>query len=173
MPKNNFKDYLHLHFIVFIWGFTAVLGKLISIEAIPLVWYRISIATFILYLFLRLKKVSLKLKPKTVLQYLIGGFIIGLHWVTFFYAIKISNVSITLVAMATGALFTSFLEPLFLKTKIKGYEILLSLIIVIGIVIIRNVEPQYATGFLIALVSSFLSAFFTVINALRANQIFV
>ncbi len=165
LPKNNLKDFIHLHFIVFIWGFTAVLGKLISIDAIPLVWYRISIASVILFLFLLIKKQTLKINPRAVFQYLLGGFIIGLHWITFFYAIKISNVSITLAAMATGALFTSFLEPLFLKRKLRVYEIAVSLVIVIGIVIIKNVEAQYTMGIIVALFSAFLSSLFTVINA--------
>jgi len=165
MLKNNIKDYLHLHFIVFIWGFTAVLGKLISIEAIPLVWFRLSIATVLLYFLLVFKKANLKLTVKSFFQFLIAGLIIGVHWIAFFYAIKISNVSITLAALATGALFASILEPLFFKTKIKPYEILLSLLTVIGIIIIFNVESQYATGIIVALFAAFLSALFTVINA--------
>ncbi|MEE9348410.1 MAG: DMT family transporter [Flavobacteriaceae bacterium] len=165
MQKNKFKDFLKLHFIVFIWGFTAVLGKLISIEAIPLTWFRITIASIFLFVYLGFKQVSFKISPKKMLHYAIGGFIIGLHWITFFYAIKISNVSITLAAMSTGALFASFLEPIFFKTKLKLYEILLSLIIVIGLIIINKVSPQYGLGILVALFSSFLSALFTVINA--------
>ncbi len=165
MLKNNFKHYIHLHFIVFIWGFTAVLGKLISIEAIPLVWFRLAIASVILFFFLLFKKTSLKLTPKSFLQFLLGGIIIGLHWVTFFYAIKISNVSITLAAISTGAFFTSVLDPLIIKKKVKFYEIILSLLTVIGIIIIFNVETKYATGIIVALISAFLSALFTIVNA--------
>lgn len=165
MQKGKLKDFLHLHFIVFIWGFTAVLGKLITIEAIPLVWFRLSIASIVLGVFLLLKKANFKIKLKAILQFSIGGFIIGLHWIAFFYAIKIANISITLATLATGALFTSILEPIFFKRKIKIYEIALSILTVIGIIIIFNVEPQYTAGIIIALFAAFLSALFAVINA--------
>ena len=165
MPKSNFKDYLHLHFIVFIWGFTAVLGKLITIDAIPLVWFRLSIASVVLLFFMLLKKVDFKINIKAFILFLIGGFLIGLHWIAFFYAIKISTVSVTLATLATGALFTSILEPIFLKTKFKFYEIILSLLTVLGIVIIFNVEPQYGLGIIVALIAAFLSALFAVVNA--------
>ena len=165
MPKNNLKYQLHLHFIVFIWGFTAVLGKLISIKAIPLVWYRLAIATVFIFLYLLIKRVVLKITLKQLIFYFIGGVIIAVHWIAFFYAIKISNVSITLATLATGAFFASILEPLFFKTKVKGYEILLSVLTVIGIAIIFNVESQFSVGIIVALIAAFLSALFSVINA--------
>jgi drug/metabolite transporter (DMT)-like permease len=165
MPKSNIKDYLHLHFIVFIWGFTAVLGKLITIDAIPLVWFRLSIASIVLFFFLLVKKVNFKINLRAFILFLIGGFLIGLHWIAFFYAIKVSTVSVTLATLATGALFTSILEPLFFKTKFKFYEIILSLLTVIGIIIIFNVEPQYGLGIIAALIAAFLSALFAVVNA--------
>jgi drug/metabolite transporter (DMT)-like permease len=165
MPKSNIKDYLHLHFIVFIWGFTAVLGKLITIDAIPLVWFRLTIASVVLFFFILVKKVNFKINLRAFILFLIGGFLIGLHWLAFFYAIKVSTVSVTLAALATGALFTSILEPLFFKTKFKFYEIILSLLTVIGIVVIFNVEPQYGLGIIVALIAAFLSALFAVVNA--------
>lgn len=164
MKNNKLKNYVHLHFIVFIWGFTAILGKLISVDAIPLVWYRLIIATLIIYIYLRVLKIDLRVNLKTLFQFMIVGFIIGLHWVAFFYAIKISTISITLATMSTGALFTSILEPLLLKTKIKVYQILLSLLSVIGITIIYNVESDYNLGIFIALFAAFLSALFAVLN---------
>lgn len=165
MPENNLKHYIHLHFIVFIWGFTAVLGKLISIESISLVWYRLAIASIFIFLFLLFKRIHFKVSYKQLLLYFIGGVIIALHWIAFFYAIKISNISITLATLATGAFFTSILEPLFFKTRIKTYEIFLSLLTLIGIAIIFNVESHFSTGIIVALIAAFLSALFTVINA--------
>jgi drug/metabolite transporter (DMT)-like permease len=165
MPKSNLKDYLHLHLIVFIWGFTAVLGKLISLDAIPLVWLRLVIALGFLFLYVLIKKENFTITNRQILQYLLSGLILGLHWITFFYAIKISNVSITLATLATGALFTSILEPLFFKKRIVLYEVLFSVMTVIGIIIIFNVEYQYKYGILVALFSAFLSALFAVLNA--------
>ncbi len=165
MQKSNYKKYLHLHFIVFIWGFTAVLGKLISVKAIPLVWFRLTIATVFIFLYLLLKKTVFKISFKKLFYYFVGGVIIAVHWIAFFYAIKVSNVSVTLATLSTGAFFASVLEPLFFKRKIKIYEIGLSLLTFVGIAIIFKVETQYTLGIIIALVAAFLSALFSVINA--------
>ncbi len=165
MQKNKLQNYLHLHFIVFIWGFTAILGKLISIDAIPLVWFRLSIASVLLFIYIIITKINLKVDLKTLLLFFTVGSIIGLHWLAFFYAIKIANISITLTTLATGAFFTSILEPIFYKTKLKWYEVLLSLLTVFGIVIIYNVEAQYSLGIIFALIAALLSALFTVANA--------
>ena len=116
------KNYLHLHFIVFIWGFTAVLGKLITIDALPLVWYRMLIASVLILVFMGVKKYSLKVAPKTFLVLVIAGIIIALHWVTFFMAIKVANVSVALATMSTGAFFTAILEPIWYKRKMIWYE---------------------------------------------------
>ena len=73
MLKTNLKHYLHLHFIVFIWGFTAILGALITIDAIPLVWYRMLLAVIVLFIYFLFKKKSLKVPPKTLVKFFIGG----------------------------------------------------------------------------------------------------
>jgi len=164
MRNDKLKNYLHLHFIVFIWGFTAVLGALISIDAIPLVWYRMLLATGFIALFIGFKKINLKYSKRTLAGFLLAGFIIAMHWLAFFGAIKISNVSITLAIMSTGAFFTSLLEPLFYKRKVIGYEVLFGLVVVAGLYIIFNVETEYVSGILLALCASFLGALFSVIN---------
>ncbi len=165
MQENKLQKHLHLHFIVFIWGFTAVLGKLIHISAIPLVWYRLLIAVITMGIVVIISKQKTKITVKSMLHFSIGGVIIGLHWLTFFYAIKISNISITLTTLATGAFFASILEPLFLKKRIKAYELIFAGITVLGIVYIYNVEIKYSLGILFALISAFLSALFSVINS--------
>ena len=104
MQDAKLKNYLHLHFIIFIWGFTAILGALISIDAIPLVWFRVTIAVILILIYLLIKKISFKKSFKELLQFLFGGVLIAIHWITFFYAIKIANVSITLAAMSTGGI---------------------------------------------------------------------
>jgi len=170
MPRNNLANHIHLHFIIFIWGFTAVLGKLISIDAVPLVWFRLLIATIVLLIFLVIKKEKLTCSKIALTHFLFGGVIIGLHWLTFFYAIKVSNISITLTALATGAIFTSILEPLFLNKKIVFYELLFSSLTVVGIIIIFNVESQFKFGIIIALISAFLSASFSILNSIYVKK---
>lgn len=164
--KNNIQSYIKLHFIILIWGFTAILGALISLDAIPLVWYRLILALPFLLIWIKFKKLSLKVSSKNMLKFALGGFIIGLHWVGFFMAIKVSNVSVALVSMSTGAFFASLLEPLFFRRKIKPIEVILGILIIGGLYIIFRVDNLYLYGILWALLAAFLSALFSVINGL-------
>lgn len=165
MPSDNLKSYLHLHLIVFIWGFTAILGALISLEALPLVWFRMLFAVGFIGIYIYYKKISLKVPIKIRMQLLFSGLIIALHWFTFFHAIKISNISITLACLSTGALFASLLEPILYGKKIVFYEVFFGLLVVLGLYIIFNVEGNYFWGMITALTSAFLSALFAVINS--------
>ena len=164
MPNGNLKHFIHLHFIVFIWGFTAVIGKLISLDAMPLVWYRMALAMLLVFGYLKYKKYPLKLSLNTSLALLGTGAVIALHWVTFFKAIKVSNVSIALACMSVGALFAALLEPLWYKRKMIGYEVVFGLLVVLGLGIIFQVETQYWQGILLAVSSAFLVAIFSLLN---------
>ncbi|MBY0487150.1 MAG: DMT family transporter [Flavobacteriaceae bacterium] len=165
MLSDNSKSYLHLHLIVFIWGFTAILGRLITLDALPLVWFRMLFAVVFIFVYIRIKKIPIAISKKVILKFLVAGLIIALHWFTFFRAIKVSNVSITLACLSTGAFFTSLIEPIFFGKKIVWYEIFFGLIVVFGLSIIFNVEGHYTEGILLALTSAFLSASFAVINS--------
>jgi drug/metabolite transporter (DMT)-like permease len=165
MLSDNTKSYLHLHLIVFIWGFTAILGRLITLDALPLVWFRMLFAVFFIFLHIKRNKISIKLPKRIILKFLVAGLVIALHWFTFFRAIKVSNVSITLACLSTGAFFTSLIEPIFFGKKIIWYEIFFGLIVVFGLSIIFKVEGNYAEGIVLALTSAFLSASFAVINS--------
>lgn len=170
MQNDKLLNYLHLHFIVFIWGFTAVLGALITIDAIPLVWYRMLIASLLILLFIKYKKKNLRLPKKVLAGFLLAGLIIALHWLAFFGAIKISNVSVTLAILSTGAFFASILEPIFYKRKVIKYEVFFGLIVIAGLYIIFEVETEYVWGIILALCASFLGALFSVINGKFAIQ---
>lgn len=165
MLSDNVKSYLHLHVIVFIWGFTAVLGALISLDALPLVWYRMVLAVGFILLYVWYKKVPLQIPKKVLLQLLFAGVVIALHWFTFFRAIKVSNVSVTLACLSTGAFFTSFLEPILFGRKVIWYEVFFGVIVIIGLSIIFHVESHYLEGILLGLSSAFLSALFSVYNS--------
>ena len=170
MLSDNTKSYLHLHLIVFIWGFTAILGALITLEAMPLVWFRMLFAVFFILIYIKWKKIPIKVPKKVILKFLVAGLIIALHWFTFFRAIKVSNVSITLACLSTGAFFTSIIEPIFFKKKMVWYEIFFGLIVVFGLTIIFNVAGKYVEGIALALTSAFLSASFAVINSKCVQQ---
>jgi drug/metabolite transporter (DMT)-like permease len=161
---DRIKNYVHLHFIVFIWGFTAVLGKLISIDALPLVWYRMGIAVLLISIFIAINRFSLKIPPKKIAIMAAVGIVIALHWLTFFKSIKVSNVSIALATLSTGALFTALLEPIIYKRKMIWYEIVFGVVVMIGLYIIFNVETQYVEGIILALISALLSAIFAIAN---------
>ena len=164
MQKNKLKSLLHFHFIVFIFGFTAILGSLISIESLPLVWYRMLIAFLFLILFAIIFKINIKVSKKLLIKLIICGALISLHWITFFKAIKVSNVSITLSVLSLGAFLTSFLEPLFYKRKIILYEVFLGVFVVVGTSLIFKSQYYYIEGIFYALISVFLSAIFGLIN---------
>lgn len=170
MQESKLKNYFHLHFIIFIWGFTAILGALISIEAIPLVWFRMSLASIFLWIFIKVKKKGLRINRKTLIRFIIGGVIIALHWITFFLAIKSSNVSVALITMSTGAFFTSLIEPLFFKRRISKLELFLGLLVIAGLYIIFQVKGDYTLGITYGLISSFLSALFSVFNGLLVRK---
>ena len=165
MLSDNTKSYFKLHWIVFIWGFTAVLGRLITLDAMPLVWFRMLFAVVFILIYNKFTKTSIRLPKKVILKFLVAGLVIALHWFTFFRAIKVSNVSITLACLSTGAFFASIIEPIFFKKKIIWYEIFFGLLVVVGLSIIFKVEGNYVEGIVLALISAFLSACFAVINS--------
>ncbi len=166
MQGDKLQNYLHLHVIVFIWGFTAILGALISIDAVPLVWYRMFLAVIFIAVYFLIRKKTFKIEKKALVKFAISGIIIAVHWITFFKAIKVSNVSVALVTMSTGAFFASLIEPFFFKRRVKLIEIVLGLLVIAGLYIIFNFESQYTLGIVYALISAFLSALFSVLNGL-------
>ncbi|MFD2907899.1 DMT family transporter [Flavobacterium ardleyense] len=170
MQNDNLKSYFHLHIIVFIWGFTAVLGKLVSLEALDLVWYRMFFAAVIMVAVILITRERIKVPLHILAGFIISGIIIALHWLTFYQAIKVSNVSITLACLSTGAFFASILEPIFYKRKVIWYEVLFGLIVIFGLGIIFKVETQYTAGIYLAVTSAFLSALFSVINGKYAKE---
>ncbi|MGJ8760875.1 DMT family transporter [Polaribacter sp. AHE13PA] len=170
MQENKLNNYLQLHLIVFIWGFTAILGALISLDAIPLVWYRMSLAVLFIVLYFIIKKKSFKVDKKGLLKFFVTGVIIALHWIFFFKAIKVSNVSVALVTISTGAFFAALIEPIFYKRRINPLEMVLGLIVILGLYIIFNFESQYKLGIIYALIASFLSALFSVFNGLFIKE---
>lgn len=165
MQKDRFTNLLHLHFVVFVYGFTAILGKLISVDSIPLVWYRMGTASLFILAYIRYSKLELRVPVKTFVWLALAGIIVALHWVTFFLAIKVSTVSVALAMMSTGAFFTAILEPIFYKRSVIGYELLFGLLVIIGLYLIFKVESAYTYGIVIALISAFLAAVFSIINA--------
>ena len=164
MPSDKLKSIIHFHGIVFIFGFTAIFGKLISIDAVSLVWYRMVLATAVLTLYVWGLKVPFRLSIKQLMTMMICGVLTALHWVFFFHSIKVSNVSVTLSVMSVGALLTALIEPIVYKRSFDLYEIILGLVVFIALGMIMQTEYRFIDGMFFALIAVLLSVAFTLIN---------
>lgn len=158
-------DYLKLHFIVFLWGFSAILGKLVSIHAVEMVWYRSIFAAAGMGAVIYFSRGTFRVTTGDLIRLLAIGAIVCLHWVAFFGSARVSNVSVSLVGFATNSLWAALLEPWFNKTQIKRYELLLGLTVIAGLYIIFSFDFQYKLGLLLGIFAGFTSALFSVFNA--------
>ncbi|MFD1768537.1 DMT family transporter [Sphingobacterium suaedae] len=159
------KNVLILHLTVLIWGFTGVLGGLISVSALHLVWYRVLIAALSLFIYFLVVGKSMLVSRRKLIQFVGVGGVVGLHWVLFFHAIKISTVSVTLVTLSATTLFTSILEPLINKKRISVADVAVGLVIVFGIYLIFKFEFQYVWGIVCGLSCAFCASIFSILNA--------
>ncbi len=164
------KNILILHLTVLIWGFTGILGSLISVSAIHLVWYRVLIAFVALGIYFAFKKQSIQVSMQNLLKFLAVGALVGLHWVLFFYAIKISTVSVTLVTLSALTLFTSILEPIINRHKISMLELGVGLLIIFGIYLIFKFEFQYKWGIISGLSCAFVASIFSICNSKMVKE---
>lgn len=170
---SSLRDYLNLHFIVLLWGFTAILGKLITVPPVELVLLRTFFAAIGLLLVMAYARRTFRihgLRNKVLI--VIAGVAIASHWILFFLAAELSNVSVCLAGMATTAIWTSLAEPLSMRKQVKLYELLIGGLGFLGMLVIFRDDFQYGLGFAVAVGAAMLSAVFTVINAhvIRTND---
>ena len=164
LPTKTYY-YLILHLTVFIWGFTGILGKLINMPSSSIVLDRMLIAFVTLIIVTIVKKRKEIVLWRYKWQMLFVGFITAAHWATFFEAIKVSNISVTLCCLSSCSFFIALIQPLFLKNKLKFYEIILGLFVVLAIYIIFSFENKFSLGIILSLFSAFFAAIFSVWNA--------
>jgi len=165
MQEATIKDYVKLHWIVFLWGFTAILGNEMTIPAIDVSMYRTGIAAIILFVFMRVRKKAFDAQFSEIWPLLLTGVIIGSHWFLFFEAARLSTVSVTLAGMATATFWASLIEPLVKKRKIAPVEVILGLVVIFGLYLIFRFEFTYALGLSVAVFSASLAALFSVLNS--------
>jgi drug/metabolite transporter (DMT)-like permease len=165
------EDYLKLHFIVFLWGFSAILGILVTIPAVEMVLYRTIMAAVGMAAVIYFSKGQFKAQTSDLVKLLLIGFIVSLHWITFFGSGKISNVSVSLVGFATNSLWAAFLEPWFNNTRFKKYEVFLGILVLTGLYIIFSFDFQYKLGLLLGVMSGFTAALFSVFNSKLVKRI--
>ena len=165
MPYSENRAYLELHLAVFLWGFTAILGDVISLNAVTLVWWRVLLTSVSLLAFVRAGSILREVGRGQALVFAGLGCIVALHWVTFYGAIKLANASVGLICMATTSLFSSIVEPIITGRKFLWYELLLGAFILPGIwLIVEGVDATMTTGILVGLLSALLVAIFTSFN---------
>jgi len=158
------KAFIQLHVAVFLAGFTAILGKLITLHEGMLVWYRMLITAVTLMALLYFKKELQRLSLKNIFKIFSVGAIVALHWLTFYGSIKYSNVSVSLTCLSAIGFFTAFLDPLIMKRRIDITEVFLGMLAIAGIYLIFDFYPQYKLGILFGIISAMLASLFPILN---------
>jgi drug/metabolite transporter (DMT)-like permease len=164
-------DYVKLHFIVFLWGFSAILGKLAQVSAVELVFFRAIFATAGMGAVIWFTKGQFRVSRNDLFNLLLVGLIVALHWLAFFGSARVSNVSVSLVGFATNSLWAALLEPWFNKTKFKKYELILGMMVIVGLYIIFSFDFQYKEGLMLGILAGFTSALFSVYNSRFVKRI--
>ena len=164
LSKEDRKNFFILHVVVFIWGWTGILGKLIAMPVLPMIWVRMFATVAMLWLFGVIVKKNFLLQKKEIVQLFSTGFLIALHWIFFYQTIKISTVSIAVICLSTSTFFNSILTSIIDKTNPKFYELGISLIVMFAIAYIFNYQPGYELGMIFGVISAFFSAAFTTVN---------
>jgi drug/metabolite transporter (DMT)-like permease len=169
--KTTFKDYFTLHFVVLIFGFTAILGQLISIHTLGLVFFRTFLATVGFYIYFKIKGLDIKIDTKGKWKLLMtGGIVIALHWFTFFYSAKVSTIAISLVGLSTTSLWTSFIEPLWNKKRIQPLQVILGGVVILGLYLIFLYEFTHIWGLILSLICAIMGSIFSVLNGEFAKK---
>jgi drug/metabolite transporter (DMT)-like permease len=164
-------DYLKLHFIVLLWGFTAVAGLLVSIPAVEMVFYRTLLAALGMMAWLTWQRETLCVSRRHILTLLAIGGIVALHWITFFASARVSNASVSLVGFATNSLWAAILEPLSKRQGFNRIELLLGLVVVAALYLIFSFDFDYPLGLTLGIISGFTAAAFSVLNARLVTQL--
>jgi drug/metabolite transporter (DMT)-like permease len=158
------KNILLMHFVILIFGFTGILGKLITIEAIPLVFWRTLIGGGAIYVWLKLRREISKKSHLDLLKMGGIGLLVAIHWITFFASIKASNVSVALTMLATSPMFIGFLEPLIFKRKIDWRELTVAAVVLLGVGTIFSFNTTYHEGMILGIISAFFASLFATFN---------
>lgn len=168
---TSFKSYLHLHFLVLIWGFTAIVGLMVSVSPIALVFYRTLLAALGLAVVMLLKKKKFDVTGTDLRRMLLVGCLLSSHWILFFAAARVSTASVCLAGMATTSLWTSLIEPLVNRRPVKSLEVGLGILAFAGLYVVFRFEFDHALGLGLALASALLAAMFTVANSRLVQRV--
>ncbi len=165
------RDYIHLHFLVFLWGFTAVLGKLISIPSVEMVFYRTLLAAAGIGVAMLLLKKTFSISSTLLTKVFATSIIVAIHWIAFFVSGKISNPSTSLVGFATCSFWAAILEPIIKRKKNSAIEIGLGAVVLVGLGIILAFDFKHPLGLLLGVISGLTAAWFSIINSKLVHQV--
>ncbi|WP_410220391.1 DMT family transporter [Pedobacter sp.] len=164
------RSYIELHIAVLLAGFTGIFGRLVTLNAVLISWYRMMLAGIILILLALLSKQKFNIPLKKQIQIGAVGAVLAIHWVFFYGSIKYANISVGVVCFALSSFFTAVLDPLLSKRRIAIQEVLLSGISVLGIALIFGIDSTYRLGIILGMISSVFSAIYTILNKKLAEQ---
>ena len=164
------KALIQLHLAVLLWGFTGVLGRLISLDAPVLVWYRMLLTAIFMLVILLLSGKWFKVSANGIAKLAAIGGLMAVHWIAFYAAIKYSNASIALVCLSTSSVFTALLDPLINKTKYNLKELSLGFVAIVGMYLIFHFQTSFRDGIVLGIIAAFLSSVFTIFNKRIADD---
>lgn len=162
-----------MHLIIFMWGFTGILGKLIHLESLVIVWHRVLIAFMALVLFMLIRKYPIRVSSwKSILKLISVGIIVAMHWITFYKSIQLSTASLGILCLSTTTLHVTWLEPLVMKRPFQWIEFFLGLVVIFGIYFVSSdFKPNEYEALGYGLVSALCAALFSVFNGKLAQEI--
>lgn len=170
---QKFRYHIWLHLIIFMWGFTGILGKLIGIDALYIVWHRLVIAFLSLVIGLYLLKMPMRIPDRKMLLKTLGvGIIVATHWLTFYVSIKMSTASLGILCLSTTTLHVTWLEPLVMKKKFSWVEFLFGCLVILGIYFVAgDFNARELQALIVGLCSALCAAMFAVFNAKLAEDV--
>lgn len=165
MSTSRRRALLQIHFCVVLWGFTAILGKLISLAALPLVWWRMVLVAASLLVVPGFWRGLRAMQRKLVATYAGIGIIVALHWLTFYGSIKLSNASVAATCMALTPVFIALVEPALARRRVDPMELLFGIAVIPGVAMVVGGTPtQMRLGIVIGALSAFFVAIFASLN---------
>ena len=160
-PLSRPRAHALLHLTIFMWGVTAIIGKSISIAALPLVFYRVVIVTVLMGAVLVRRKIPFRITRRQLAELAAAGTCVGLHWVLFYGTVKEAGVAVAVICLSTITFFTALMEPVFLRRSVRRHELVLGLVVVVGVALLMRLELHASVkGYAMGLASAFFSAAF-------------
>jgi len=162
---NHRRALIELHICVVLWGLTAVLGKLITLPALQLVWWRLLLVVLALALFPRVWRGLRSMPPRLILVYAAIGLVVAVHWLTFYGSVKLANASVAATCMALAPVVTALIEPLITGSRFERHNLLLGVMVIPGVaLVVGGIPSDMHLGFWVGVVSAALAALFNALN---------